>query len=105
MSLNQTYLIFPVSLSSHLATYIFCGSQTTPFQLPGGTGSIFGEVEDDVFFAWAIFPFAALRMVATSGEKAAGLGSPVGNFQLLPIHFGDGEFGFEFFPFDFAVCC
>src|SRR5208283_1848195 len=38
VSLNQTYLILPVNLSSHLATYILSGSQTTPFQCPVGTG-------------------------------------------------------------------
>ncbi len=35
---NQTYLIFPESLSCHLAMYIFSGSQTISFQLPGGFG-------------------------------------------------------------------
>src|SRR5208283_5977104 len=36
VSLNHTYLILPVSLSCHFATYIFFGSQTISFQSPAG---------------------------------------------------------------------
>src|SRR3990170_1971878 len=36
---NQTYLIFPVSLSSHFATYILSFSQIAPFQFPEGRWS------------------------------------------------------------------
>src|SRR4030042_1018608 len=35
---NQTYLIFPESLSSHLARYILSGSQTIAFHSPSGLG-------------------------------------------------------------------
>ena len=62
------------------------------------------EVKYNVFFAWAVFPFAALRVVAASREEAAWLSGPIGDFELLSVDFGDGEFYFELFFYDLAVC-
>ena len=90
-SVNQTYLTFPVSLSSHLATYILLGSQTTPFQFPGATGLSFGRLSVMSSSRGPSFHLPRCGWSPRPAKRHEGSAVQFAISSFCPINFGDSR--------------